>query len=637
MYQIVGSLINYDSDVPEFAEDIIMSQNKQVLVNYLMDCDVIIYNVSDDENYAMVSEAGMVLKGFYEKLNLISSRKTFIVISSIMTWINIKSAKSVSHPQMHLGERHRHNRRPHAKYCKHLDLENFIMASIKLGRKKLSCYVVVPGLFYGAGENVFYSLFKAAWLGEDLPLLEDGTNIIPTIHIKDLVSIISNTIELKPPVRYILAVDNGNNSLGQITQKISTMLGTGQIRMVSKTEALENNIFQAELMQNLLLNLRMDSTVVTNMSFNWCSEGGLVKNITKVINEFRECRGVKPVKLCILGPPGVGKSTLAEKICSIYTINHLKIEDVICDGISKLEQQVNIVEKPAEDVDKDKLMAMTMLNEIKKNKAINEGHLDDCHVIDFYRGKLLSSPCQNQGFVLDGFPKSAAQATELFAGKASLKGLPHNTKYNSNIMPELVINLEAPDTFLTERFRNLSEVKLDAGNLAEESFTRRLTDFRACNVAEETIVDYFNELEVYVRGFDAANEAGWTSMLRKILKLLGKPHTYDVSDKEKAAAQQLEEEEKRAEEEALQKERERKEAEQKKLEEEKLEWMHSLQFARSEAEELMQARRLPLRHYLMQYVIPPIIEGLVECSKIKADDPVDYLAEYLLRRYQDED
>ena len=73
---------------------------------------------------------------------------------------------------------------------------------------------------------------------------------------------------------------------------------------------------------------------------------------------------------------------------------------------------------------------------------------------------------------------------------------------------------------------------------------------------------------------DAANEAGWTSMLQKLQKLLGKPHTHDVLDKEKAAAQQMEADEKFAQEEALQKERELKEAEQKKkLEEEKLEWV----------------------------------------------------------------
>lgn len=42
-------------------------------------------------------------------------------------------------------------------------------------------------------------------------------------------------------------------------------------------------------------------------------------------------------------------------------------------------------------------------------------------------------------------------------------------------------------------------------------------------------------------------------------------------------------------------------------------------------EELMEACALPLRSYLMKIVIPPLSEALLDCSKIKPADPVDYL------------
>lgn len=42
-------------------------------------------------------------------------------------------------------------------------------------------------------------------------------------------------------------------------------------------------------------------------------------------------------------------------------------------------------------------------------------------------------------------------------------------------------------------------------------------------------------------------------------------------------------------------------------------------------EELMEACALPLRSYLMKIVIPPLSEALLDCSKIKPEDPVDYL------------
>jgi len=45
----------------------------------------------------------------------------------------------------------------------------------------------------------------------------------------------------------------------------------------------------------------------------------------------------------------------------------------------------------------------------------NNGRIDDTYVIKFFRDKLKSMPCQNQGFLLDGFPKTNEQAKELFA------------------------------------------------------------------------------------------------------------------------------------------------------------------------------------------------------------------------------
>jgi adenylate kinase family enzyme len=42
------------------------------------------------------------------------------------------------------------------------------------------------------------------------------------------------------------------------------------------------------------------------------------------------------------------------------------------------------------------------------------GRLDDQLIIQLFKDRLLSKPCQNQGFVLDGFPKTSYQAQQLF-------------------------------------------------------------------------------------------------------------------------------------------------------------------------------------------------------------------------------
>ena len=43
----------------------------------------------------------------------------------------------------------------------------------------------------------------------------------------------------------------------------------------------------------LLVNLRMDSTFVKeNMNIKWISETGIVNNMTSVVKEFKETRGL---------------------------------------------------------------------------------------------------------------------------------------------------------------------------------------------------------------------------------------------------------------------------------------------------------------------------------------------------------
>lgn len=49
------------------------------------------------------------------------------------------------------------------------------------------------------------------------------------------------------------------------------------------------------------------------------------------------------------------------------------------------------------------------------------GQLEDQYIIRFIKEKLKSMPCRNQGYVLDGFPKTYDQAKDLFNRKSELK------------------------------------------------------------------------------------------------------------------------------------------------------------------------------------------------------------------------
>ncbi|EPQ09167.1 Adenylate kinase 7 [Myotis brandtii] len=64
--------------------------------------------------------------------------------------------------------------------------------------------------------------------------------------------------------------------------------------------------------------------------------------------------------------------------------------------------------------------------------------------------------------------------------------------------------------------------------------------------------------------------------------------------------------------------------------------LHSLENRRleevkREETELLEAQSAPLRNYLMTYVMPTLMQGLNECCKVRPEDPVDFLAEYLFK------
>lgn len=52
--------------------------------------------------------------------------------------------------------------------------------------------------------------------------------------------------------------------------------------------------------------------------------------------------------------------------------------------------------------------------------------------------------------------------------------------------------------------------------------------------------------------------------------------------------------------------------------------------------EILQVQSLPLREYLMKHVIPTVSAGLIEIAKMRPDDPIDYLAEYLFKQNPNE-
>ena len=162
----------------------------------------------------------------------------------------IKEEKEENKIIVYYTEKDYLKRKPSLKYFEFKYIEN---EAINLNQKaNIKSYIICPGVIYGYGEKLFYSIFRNALLGKPIEevLLDKGRNIIPTIHMKDLVNIIAKVIEKKPLSNYILAFDqNKNCSLRNIIRMIYNCIGDEK-NMIEKKQINEDNNNKEENNEN---------------------------------------------------------------------------------------------------------------------------------------------------------------------------------------------------------------------------------------------------------------------------------------------------------------------------------------------------------------------------------------------------
>jgi len=54
-----------------------------------------------------------------------------------------------------------------------------------------------------------------------------------------------------------------------------------------------------------------------------------------------------------------------------------------------------------------------------------------------------------------------------------------------------------------------------------------------------------------------------------------------------------------------------------------------LEEVRKQEQEVLEVQSIPLRNYLMKYVMPTLTSGLIDICKIRPEDPIDYLVSFI--------
>lgn len=186
---------------------------------------------------------------------------------------------------------------------------------------------------------------------------------------------------------------------------------------------------------------------------------------------------------------------------------------------------------------------------------------------------------------------------------------------------------------------NLPEKLVQDTHNTEDGLTRRLSEYRELNNEDNSVINVFEEdfeLDVIKIGPELVEED--KSFLHKSLvetiksNYMKEARNYGLSAAEKAELKRKEVEQRLVKERQAREERERLEAEETNERIKKqIEWNEKLEQIKKEEVEYLETQSIPLRNYLMTHVMPTLTKGLIECCKIKPDDPIDYLAEYLFK------
>lgn len=90
----------------------------------------------------------------------------------------------------------------------------------------------------------------------EIPILGDGKNLIPTIHVRDLVTLVRRIIDTRPSKYYILAIDRTKNkSLKNIISSLSKNIGNGLVSHSEKYEDVSN-------FNDFLINLKVKTSKI---------------------------------------------------------------------------------------------------------------------------------------------------------------------------------------------------------------------------------------------------------------------------------------------------------------------------------------------------------------------------------------
>ncbi|KAL1110187.1 hypothetical protein AAG570_008264 [Ranatra chinensis] len=463
-YHIIGTFHSNDKS-PGISEVIKKAtEDPNSLLKGIMKSEIVIYDVTEMKEE--VHEARMALEVMLEQCEMLADQleeniddytapRKFLLITTIAAWTYVERPDG----QM-LTEADFESRTSFPENYEELAIFEAEFPAL------LKTFVVCIGIPYGYEQNLLANYFNYAWSRSDyLPMYGKGENKIPLIHICDLARIIySIAVAEQSSGKYIFAMEPESHTV------------------------YEN--FDEDVMRLLACELDFKSTYIKDeLQIEWRNNVPFAYNLENICMEYTDMRDLDPLKIIVLGPPGVGKTDISRLIHSVYRVEYISVRTVIesftmklASLIRKAQSDVDLI--TAEDLSKpipyfsneefifyhfpdidfrskqgkldlsDKMILERGREKLDNERDRNKNMLKEETVAAIFQLYLNQPRALKQGYVMDGYPKDPYQAKRLFPnfelpswlteGENILENpVSYRTDSIFNHMPNMIINLEA--------------------------------------------------------------------------------------------------------------------------------------------------------------------------------------------------
>jgi len=553
----------------------------------------------------------------------LESEVIFILISSAIVWAATPT-DGADNAILRDSDYKKRQPMPGSDWVQWREMEDLVMTCFNREGEtpsQVKGYVVGAGAFYGEGELTFGPMFQSAWCGvQEHTIVAPGTNRVPTVHVRDLCRLvrqIGSTEGLNPmETPYFLAVDqplaDGADRGPPPTQKdiIYSIINELTVSYDPQVVNVPHEEMDA-MQQRMSLDVWLEpSSLMLNEDFGstceppgWICRDGLIANVRKIAEEFCKERGLRPMRVIIGGPPGSGKSTLCKAVAEHFNVPHLTLT-------------------------KDNLDSMA--SQLGSKVCRYRGYVLDAGYVGFEEAERLfrydvEVPLTEEE---EAEAEAAKAAAEEAGEEAAAKQPKIERRLNEEICPTFVVVTQAHEALCRARWKATGKEMSEFQEFMERYTKNNLAGDEHC------MSDFFQEvvktamLNLPVAGRDPEE---LFESVRIYMESQGRPFNY-LPNEEEVATQVLAQRTSKLQElkakAAAEKTSDK--AGDAKAHKGAIQMQETrMALVEKHKEEQQTLRELPLRDYLMRYMVPTLTEGLIEVCKVVPDNPVDYLANYL--------